>query len=184
MKVKHAIPPVQKLVLPSDLKGVEPGKLPASLLVDIKPSGKLHHLAADAYRAMRAKARQDNIKIVPTSAGDTYRDYEMQKRGFLSRYSTKVQPGEKPRTFEGKAYYRFTGAPMAVPGTSRHNLGLACDIANASGAIFEWLCLNAPTFGWSLEVMPEEPWHWFYYVGDKTPQAVLDWKATAAPEVA
>ena len=184
MKTKHPIPEIQKLVLPSDLKGVEPGKLPAKLLVDIKPAGKLHHLAADAYQAMRVAARADGVKIVPTSAGDTYRDFEMQKRGFLSRYSTKVQPGEKPRMFEGKAYYRFTGAPMAVPGTSRHNLGLAVDIANASGKIFEWLCLNAPKFGWSLEVMPQEPWHWFYYVGDKTPQAVLDWKASKVADVA
>jgi len=34
------------------------------------------------------------------------------------------------------------------------------------------MCEQGPLFGWSLEVMPQEPWHWFYYPGDKTPELV------------
>lgn len=167
-------PPVQKLHLPKDLVGVEPGKLAPALLKPIPQGGKLHHLAANAWNAMHAQAMADGIKeLAPTSAGDTYRSYDLQKTGFLSRYVLEDTGTGKTRKFEGKTWYLKKGmAPMATPGSSRHNLGLAVDIANANGKKFEWLCANAPKFGWSLEVMPEEPWHWFYFCGDVIPPAV------------
>jgi hypothetical protein len=64
--------PIVKVTLPADLKGVKPGEVPAHLLRDVKPYGKLYWRAADAYHAMRAKAFADGIKpFKPTSAGDT-----------------------------------------------------------------------------------------------------------------
>ena len=83
-----AIPPIKKLVLPASLQHVKPGELPASLLVDIKPFGKLHPLAANAYNAVRAAAFAADIKqFKPISAGDTYRSISLQRQGFLARYT-------------------------------------------------------------------------------------------------
>ncbi len=58
-------PPIKKLVLPASLVHVKPGELPASLLVDVKPFGKLHPLAANAYNAVRAAAL---ARAIPTAA--------------------------------------------------------------------------------------------------------------------
>ena len=170
-------PPIKKLVLPTNLAHVKPGELPASLLVDVKPFGKLHPLAANAYNAVRAAAFAEGIKqFKPTSAGDTYRSIALQRQGFLARYQLTPIQGVKPRVYENKNYYLKPGnAPMAVPGSSRHNLGLAVDFANMSGDTFAFMCEVGPTFGWSLEVMPAEPWHWFYWPGDRIPPAVTQY---------
>ena len=96
-------PPIKKLVLPASLVHVKPGELPASLLVDVKPFGKLHPLAANAYNAVRAAAFQAGLKqFKPTSAGDTYRSISLQRQGFLQRYQLEPIPGVKPRVYEGK----------------------------------------------------------------------------------
>ena len=52
----------------------------------------------------------------------------------------------------------------------------AVDVANASGARLSWLEAYALAFGWSWELVPEEPWHLHYYTGDAIPQAVLDYE--------
>jgi LAS superfamily LD-carboxypeptidase LdcB len=172
-----AVPPIKKLVLPSNLAHVIPGELPASLLVEVKPFGKLHPLAANAYNAVRALAFASGIKqFKAITAGDTYRSISLQRKGFLARYQLEPIPSVKPQVYENKNYYLKPGnAPMAVPGTSRHNLGLAVDFANMSGETFNFMCAHGPSFGWSLEVMPAEPWHWFYWPGDKVPAAVTQY---------
>jgi LAS superfamily LD-carboxypeptidase LdcB len=177
-------PPIRKLVLPADLVHCKPGELPINLLRDVKPFGKLHHLAAASWTAMRQAAFASGIKqFKPTSAGDTYRSLAQQRAGFLQRYQLEPIAGASTRTWEGRKYYLKPGnAPLAAPGSSRHNLGLAVDIAGTSDPIlWKWLCENAPKYGWSLEVMPAEPWHWFYFVGDKTPPALMLDPATPAP---
>jgi LAS superfamily LD-carboxypeptidase LdcB len=178
-----AVPPIKKLEMPSNLAHVKPGELPASLLVPIKPYGKLHPLAANAYNAVRAAAFAAGItQFKAISAGDTYRSIALQRQGFLARYQLAPIEGVKPRVYEGKNYYLKPGnAPMAVPGSSRHNLGLAVDFANMSGATFAFMCEHGPTFGWSLEVMPAEPWHWFYWPGDRVPPAVTQYLQSVAP---
>lgn len=160
--------------MPADLKGVQPGKLPANLLKPVPGGGKMHWIAAAAWCAMLEKAKAEGIELKPTSAGDTYRDYELQKKGFLQRYQLEPIAGAKPREFEGKKWYLKKGnAPLAVPGTSKHNLGLAVDIANASEPKrINWLIANVKTFGFSWEVVPEEPWHIRYVCGDDVPEAV------------
>ena len=160
-----AIPPIKKLVMPASLQHVKPGELPASLLIDIKPFGKLHPLAANAYNAVRAAAFAAGIKqFKPISAGDTYRSLSLQRQGFLARYTLDPIPGQKPRVYEGKNYYLKPGnAPLAV------------DFANMSGETFTFMCDVGPSFGWSLEVMPAEPWHWFYWPGDRVPAAVTQY---------
>lgn len=170
---------IVEVKLPVALKGVEPGKLHPSLLRDIPGGGKLFLLAADAWMAMVEAAKADGVELKPTSAGDTYRSYESQKAGFLTRYTLEDTGTGSTKTFEGKTWYLKKGmAMLATPGKSQHNLGLAVDIANASEKKrINWLIANVEKFGWSWEVVPSEPWHIRYVCGDAVPQAVKDYIA-------
>ena len=166
--------PVVPIKLPADLKGVKPGSLPDSLLTVLpNGQGKLHHLAAKAWLALQAAAFEAQIKpFKPTSAGDTYRTFASQKAGFLARYQREPIDGTSSRTWDGVKWYLKKGnAPMAVPGTSNHNLGLAVDVSEASGKRLEWALLNAAKFGFSWEIQ-SEPWHIRYVSGDVLPDAV------------
>lgn len=168
--------PIIDVKLCSCLHGVKAGALPASKLRKIEKGGKLHHCAADAYEAMDASANLDGIDLSPTSPADTYRTLETQEYGFFQRYQLEPIKNQKPRVYQNKAWYLKKGmAPLAVPGTSKHNLGIAVDIANASGPRLQWLKQNAVSFGFSWEVVPEEPWHLRYVAGDDVPVRVQQW---------
>jgi LAS superfamily LD-carboxypeptidase LdcB len=167
-----------KLVMPSTLAHVTPGELPAGLLVDVKPYGKLHPLAADAYMALRDAAFAAGVKTFkPTSRGDCYRSTTTQKAGFLARYQTQPIAGASTKKWNGVTYYLKPGnAMMAAPGTSRHNLGLAVDISDASETgRMNFMLVNLQAYGFTWEVK-SEPWHIFYYVGDRVPTLVQQWK--------
>ena len=135
--------------MPVALKGVEPGKLHASLLRDIPGGGKLFYLAADAWLAMVEAAKADGVVLKPTSSADTYRSYDFQKRGFLQRYQLKPIPGRSTKTFEGKTWYLKKGmAMLATPGKSNHNFGLAVDVHSASEKKrINWLIANVENSG-------------------------------------
>jgi hypothetical protein len=165
------------VVLPKDLKGIEPGKLPANLLKAVPGGGKMHWIAACAWTAMVEKAKVEGVELKPTSSGDTYREYELQKRGFLSRYQLELIPGQSTKTFEGKTWYLKQGmAMLATPGKSQHNLGLAVDVHSASEPKrINWLIANVKEFGFSWEVVPSEPWHIRYVCGDNVPASVKAW---------
>ena len=169
--------------MPKDLKGIEPGKLPDSLLRPIKSGGKLHWLAANAWDAMVAKAKADGLELKPTSSGDLYRSYESQKTGFLSRYTLDKVDGTSTKTFEGKTWYLKKGmAMLATPGKSMHNLGIAVDVHSAGEPKrLNWLIANVKDFGFSWEVVPSEPWHLRYVCGDTPPPAVVAFGGEAAP---
>ena len=167
-----------KLVMPSTLQHVTPGELPAGLLVDVKPYGKLHPLAADAYMALRDAAFAARVKTFkPTSQADCYRSTATQTVGFLARYTTTPLPNTSTRTWKGNTYYlKPNCAPMAAPGTSRHNLGLAVDISDSSAKDrMDFMLKNIQAYGFTWEVK-SEPWHIFYYVGDRVPTLVQQWK--------
>jgi len=165
------------VVLPKDLKGIEPGKLPANLLKPVPGGGKMHWIAAAAWMAMVEKAKAAGIELKPTSAGDTYRTYESQKSGFLTRYTLDKVDGTSTKTFEGKTWYLKKGmAMLATPGKSQHNLGLAVDVHSASEPKrLNWLIANVKEFGFSWEVVPSEPWHLRYVSGDNVPASVKAW---------
>lgn len=177
----NAARPKKKLVMPASLAHIKPGELPQSLLVAVKPYGQLHPLAAQAYTALREAAFAAGINTFkPSSEFDTYRSISLQKQGFLARYQLEPIAGASTRTWEGRTYYQKPGtAPMAAPGSSRHNLGLACDISEASGDRLAWMVANCDRFGFCWEV-DSEPWHIFYYPGDKIPAAVKAWKQAKA----
>jgi len=163
------------IVMPKDLKGVEPGKLPESLLRAIPTGGKLHWLAADAWNAMVAKAKADGLELKPTSSGDLYRTYESQLEGFKQRYVLEPIQGTSTKTFEGKTWYLKKGmAMLATPGKSNHNLGIAVDVHSAGEPKrLNWLIANVKDFGFSWEVVPSEPWHLRYVCGNTPPPAVV-----------
>ena len=171
------------MIMPADLKGVTPGKLPESLLRAIPTGGKLHHRAADAWNAMVAKAKADGVELKPTSSGDLYRTYESQLAGFKQRYVLEPVAGTSTKTFEGKTWYLKKGmAMLATPGKSNHNLGLAIDISSASEPKrLNWLIANVKDFGFSWEVVPSEPWHIRLVTGDKPTPAVMAFIGGAAP---
>ena len=178
--------PIAKLVMPKDLKGCTNGKLPATLLRPIAPSGRMHHLAAVSWKVLRKLAADEGLDLV--HVGD-YRPYDQQLSLFESRM--KPFPNAKKdvqvvRTFNGAKWYLHSGAPVATPGTSNHGWGLAIDaalktqgknggvvsistkpkIAKRSGVQF--LLAEAQTLGWSWELQSEN-WHIRYVAGDKTP---------------
>ena len=173
------------IVMPADLKGVTPGKLPESLLRAIPSGGKLHHRAADAWNAMVAKAKADGVELKPTSSGDLYRTYESQLAGFKQRYVLEPVAGTSTKTFEGKTWYLKKGmAMLATPGKSNHNLGLAVDISSASEPKrLNWLIANVKAFGFSWEVGPSEPWHLRLVTGDNPTPAVIAFTGGVAPVV-
>jgi len=173
--------------MPADLKGIQPGKLPEHLLRPAVGGGKLHWLAAAAWAAMVEKAKADGIELKPVSAGDTYRTYDSQLTAFKQRY-TKEPNGNSTRTFEGVKWYKKDPklASLAAPGTSQHNSGLAVDVHTAAEPKrLKWLIDNVKTFGFSWEVVPEEPWHLRYCDGDTPSAAVkayMDKNNIKAPE--
>ncbi|MGH3098029.1 MAG: D-alanyl-D-alanine carboxypeptidase family protein [Streptosporangiales bacterium] len=71
---------------------------------------------------------------------------------------------------EQYAVYRQTPALAAVPGTSKHGLGIAldlgCGIESYGSTAFNWMKQHAPRYGWVhpawAEHDPFEPWHWEY----------------------
>lgn len=114
-----------------------------------------------------------------------YRSYDSQLKVFLERYQKEAIPGASTRTFEGVKWYKKSEklASLAAPGTSQHNSGLAVDVHTASGERLKWMVANCAKYGWSWEVVPEEPWHIRYTEGDNVPEAVKAWMAANPSEV-
>ena len=183
MSVKwNIIAPVRK---PADLQGIAPGKLPEKLLKPVKGGGKLHWRAAAAWDAMVDAAKADGIELKPTSSGDTYRSFESQLIAFRQRYQKEPIEGASTRTFEGVKWYKKSPklASLAAPGTSQHNSGLAVDVHTAAEPKrLNWLIENVRKFGFSWEVVPEEPWHLRYTEGDNPPAAVVEYLAKIGGE--
>lgn len=159
--------PYKKLVVPAALQGVENGKIPSKMLASIKCGGQMWSGAAEAFNRMYDQAAMSGIKL--RNVGD-YRSYEAQLGLFKQRYALE-DGGRKPtvtRTYEGKIWYLKPGmAPCSTPGKSNHGLGLAIDLDVTTAKVLDWLCSNAPAFGFYLQSddpsSPEfEAWHWQY----------------------
>jgi hypothetical protein len=171
---------IQPVSEPKDIFGIEPGKLPARLLRDITGGGQLHWLAAAAWNAMVEKAQSEGVELNPITPGDTYRTYQSELEVFVARYSTdepsQAQIEAGVRTFQGKKWYKKNPSDpsLSIPGSSKHNLGLAIDVRHI-GSCIDWLIENIQYFGFSWEVVPEEPWHIRYWRGDKPPPLVTQW---------
>lgn len=121
------------------------------------------------------------------NVGD-YRSFEGQLAMFRDRYVLENTGTGVTRTFEGKTWYLKKGkAPSAAPDPtglkgSNHGWGLAIDLGydangkltSMGGKCFEWMCANAPKYGFYLQgnnaaSKEFEAWHWQYTLGDASP---------------
>jgi hypothetical protein len=172
-----AVPHKRKVVLPTVLAHCKPGELPANMLVEVKPYGKLLFCAADAWMAFKQRAHQEGIAVFkPTSANDCYRSVAIQTIAWNDRMTTEPLPGVKPRVYQGKNFYLKPGkAPIAQPGRSNHNWGISVDVHTASGERLEFMKAHALEYGFTWE-LDSEPWHINYFRGDRVPKAVTAWK--------
>jgi LAS superfamily LD-carboxypeptidase LdcB len=157
--------PYKKLVVPAALQAVPNGKLSGKILRPVKCGGQMYVEAAEAFDRMYDQAVQSGIKL--RNVGD-YRSFDAQLGLFKQRYALE-DLGRKPqvtRTYEGKTWYLKPGmAPCSTPGKSNHGLGLAIDLDVTTAKVLDWLCANAPAFGFYLQSddpsSPEfEAWHW------------------------
>lgn len=163
--------PVKPLLLPADLKGQANGAIERRLLRNVHPFGQLHHRAADAWWALSLKAFFDNVDLAHVGA---YRTYDQQVALFKQRYTRIPIPGRPTKVWQGHRYWLKRGvAVAATPGTSNHGLGLAVDVASATGARLAWMLNTVEAYGFSWEIQ-SEPWHIRYVAGDNPPQAVLN----------
>lgn len=170
---------VRPVTFPRDLAGAKNGFILGEYLTPTRGGDSLHHLAARAFDAMHAKAEAHGIELAMT---DGYRPYETQERLFRERYSTVWRPGAPSKKWHGTTWWKRYGvATAATPGTSNHGWGLATDIADATGERLLWLDEYAADYGFSWELLPEEPWHLRYINGDALPAAVLLHEASSKP---
>lgn len=127
--------------------------LSSCCLTKLKSIGQgfqLEEKAADAWLRLAAEATAAGHEIHISTA---WRSSEHQKKLF-ARYVKDVaawkrggEKGPKP-------------PPVAVPGKSRHEVGLAIDVRVAKyPELLKWLRANASRFGF-YEAVKTEPWHW------------------------
>ena len=117
--------------------------------------------AAASYERMRAAA------LPRGGITSAYRSIEFQRAIFLSRYERSTSrffdrgPFHDVRTYNGVLYKRVRGLPASVPGTSKHNEGLAID-TTVGRPVFTWLHANGGQHGWHRPLVVKDPVHWEY----------------------
>jgi len=118
--------------------------------------------AADSYLRMRSAG-------CPAGVTDAGRDPQAQINLFLARYkpqATGSGPYGDVRHWRGTRYVRVSSAgPVAVPGTSRHESGLALDLPEPARS---WVTKNGAKFGWIAGIVKGEPWHFEYQAARDT----------------
>ena len=177
--------PFVKLVKPSALNPYKNGQLPQALLAPVLTGGVMFAPVAVQFNRMYEAAKAAGFKL--KNVGD-YRSFEGQLTMFMDRYVTTDTGTGVTRKYEGKTWWLKKGkAPSAAPDPtgargSNHGWGLAIDLGydvngkltGMGGACFEWLCANAPKFGFYLQGNDRkskefEAWHWQYCLGDASP---------------
>jgi LAS superfamily LD-carboxypeptidase LdcB len=124
------------------------------MLVDIDDKGhQLEESAGKAFLEMKAAAVAAGFDVVVNSAT---RDQEKQKELFCSyikAMSAWMKAGSKA---EDKP------KPVAAPGKSEHEFGIACDLNVKDPNFFRWLKTNSTSFGFWFTAS-REPWHIAHY---------------------
>lgn len=94
----------------------------------------------------------------------------------LAERGSRLCVNDSYRSYAGQvSVFRRTPQLAAVPGTSRHGLGVAVDVGcggeRFGSSTYRWLKANARRFGWVHPAWAEpggsmpEPWHWEYVGG-------------------
>ena len=170
--------PYKKLVLPKELTKVENGKLDPKVLNKVKCGGIMFHTAAVKFNEMYDAAVKDGVKF--KNVGD-YRSADAQLKLFKERYRLAedrdwadkkkgilVDTDRVKRSYDGQTWLLRNGfAPCSSPQKSNHGYGLAIDLDVTNKKTLEWLCANAPTYGFYLQSdnpssREFEAWHWQY----------------------
>ena len=122
------------------------GQIPLSDLVNSPEFSPLNA----SFKTRLLKMFEDNPNV---GLADGHRSEEDQKALFLSRY---VESENGDVSWNGKRYRHVSGAPVAPPGTSMHELGLAADLTGD----LDWVEKNAAKYGLkSFGGSHGEPWH-------------------------
>jgi len=122
------------------------GQIPLADLVNSPEFSPLN--ASFKHRLLRMFEDNPNVGLA-----DGARSEEDQKALFLSRY---VESENGDVSWNGKRYRHVSGAPVAPPGTSMHELGLAADLTGD----LDWVERNAAKYGLkSFGGSHGEPWH-------------------------
>jgi len=155
---------------------VDPYKHPLLVMIDLKYSHYgnpqyMHKEAYAAFVAMHEAALTDGVKLSILSSGRTFYDQTMI---WESKWRNL---GALPPVDKAKNILAYS----SMPGTSRHHWGTDLDLNSLSPAyfsqgegkkIYDWLCSNAPKFGFFQPYKElgfkrytgylEEKWHWSY----------------------
>ena len=122
------------------------GQVPLNDLVNSPEFSSLNA----SFKNRLLKMFEDNPNV---GLADGHRSEADQKALFLSRY-TESEDGDV--SWNGKRYRHVSGAPVAPPGTSMHELGLAADLTGD----LDWVEKNAAKYGLkSFGSEHGEPWH-------------------------
>ena len=118
--------------------------------------------ALDSYNRMRKAG-------CPAGVTSATRSTAEQERIFLQRYRLQATGSGKygdVKIYKGKRYVRHSAAgDVAVPGTSRHESGLALDLPEPARS---WVRKHGAEYGWIGGLVRGEPWHFEYQAGRDT----------------
>jgi hypothetical protein len=129
------------------------------------------------FLALAGTAKQAGFLLKATSYNDSYRPLAVQQQIHDQRYQRTPISGVTAQMCDDGAWYLKPGyATAACPGHSNHGWAQAIDLANAFGALLDWLIANVVRFGFSFELQSES-WHIRDFTGDTYPDAVLTWEA-------
>lgn len=142
--------------------------------------------AAQSYERMRS------LGLPAGGINSALRTRQEQENEFFRNYQHSTTNAYLPldrRVYKGTAYYRKRGGvAVSVPGSakSRHEKGLALDIATASSAQ-AWMLKHGAQHGWHRplwDAYKQEPWHWEYRASyDKKPKPKPKPKPEPKPSV-
>lgn len=125
------------------------------MLTRLSGGGSLDESAAASYERMSA---QFGRPLPVTSAA---RSHAEQVRIFRNRYRQGVPSSRDKRgvLWDGVRWYWHSGpSTAAVPGTSKHEAGLAVDFMSPA---YAWLEVHASEHGW-VRTISAERWHYEY----------------------
>jgi len=140
--------------------------------------------AVDALQEFISAARSEGLTVILRSS---YRPYATQEYLFNRKLAEKQQSG-----LPYEEAYAAASRIVAVPGTSEHQLGLACDIVDgyyeylneslADTKLLIWMRENCAEYGFIVRYPEDkqeitgimyEPWH-FRYVGREAAEYIMD----------
>jgi hypothetical protein len=111
----------------------------------------------DNFKKLNPKFQERLISMFKTNPnvgyGGGFRTNEQQRAGFTSRY--KPVEYETDVFFEGQYWEHVSGAGMAPPGRSMHEIGLAVDLVGDTA----WVSQNIGKFKLVNFEGLDEPWH-------------------------